>query len=67
MKYDKQRKALAHAKAVENAVNYLLSLRGSAAWKRTVQMIRLPIKLAAKATVTKTVVIFPPIEEWDRL
>ncbi len=67
MKYDKQRKTLAHAKAVENAANYLLSLRGSSAWKRPIEMLRLPIRLAVKATVTKTVVIFPPIEEWDRL
>jgi hypothetical protein len=67
MKYDKQRKAEAHAKAVESATNYLLSFRGGEAFKKTVQMLRLPIRLAVKPTVTKTVVIFPPIEEWDRL
>ena len=71
MKYDKQRKALAHAKAVENAANYLMSLNNKGAWNRPLAMLRLPIKLAVKAlpppAIKKTVFIFPPIEEWDRL
>jgi len=60
MKYDKQRKALAHAKAVENAVNYLVSLRGGSSWKRPIEMLRLPIRLSRDN-------ILPPLEKGARL
>lgn len=45
MKYDKQRKALAHAKAVENATHYLLALNSEWVWSKQLIMLRLPIKL----------------------
>lgn len=46
MEYNKERKAEAHAKAVENGIKYLLSLPPKKkAWNRAVQMVKLPIKL----------------------
>jgi len=46
MEYNKERKAEAHAKAVENGINYLLSLPPKKrVWDRAVQMVKLPIKL----------------------
>jgi hypothetical protein len=55
MKYDKQRKDLAHAKAVESATEYLLSLPiKKKVWNRAVQMVRLPIRL-------KELNVLPPL------
>jgi hypothetical protein len=56
MKYDKERKAEAHPKAVENGIKYLLSLPPKKkVWDKAVQMIRLPIKL-------KELDVLPPLD-----
>jgi hypothetical protein len=46
MKYDKQRKQDSHAKAVEAATAYLLSLSPKKrVWNKMILMIKLPIRL----------------------
>lgn len=56
MKYDKERKALAHAKAVENATEYLLTLPlKKKVWDRAIGMFRFSIKLKDHS-------ILPPLD-----
>lgn len=54
-KYDKVRKQDAHAKAVENAIQYLLAAPVKKKANRAVDMIRLPIKL-------KELNVLPPLD-----
>lgn len=56
MKYNKERKALAHAKAVENATEYLLTLPlKKKVWDRAIGMFRFSIKLKDHS-------ILPPLD-----
>lgn len=60
MKYDKQRKEDSHANAVENAIEYLLSLPAKKkVWARPVQMVRLAFELRHN--------YLPPLEKGARL
>lgn len=55
-RYDKVRKEDAHAKAVENAIQYLLAAPvKKKVWNRAVDMMRLPIKL-------KELNVLPPLD-----